>query len=274
MIPDVLTSQLRDESAGISEGMRVLRIATHNEARSRGLGTALLEGIREEFASEVDWLGTGYGVTPELVRFWNRCGFRTVHLSTRRNETSGEHSVVMLDPTSEAGRRLHDRHAEWFLDRIEGMLTDPLDDVDPDVVTSALGSVEATPNLDLSDWEWRFLAGLPHGASIVDTSPRPLRRVVLRYLVDGGVAAVNNEAATASAGAPDERTMDTETELTVRQRRLLIRKVLQAQSWGTVTEALDFPGHSACMRALGTAVGPLLSRYGNETVASERERFE
>ncbi|MFB6086935.1 MAG: GNAT family N-acetyltransferase, partial [Haloarculaceae archaeon] len=106
MIPDVLTSQLRDENAGVPAGMRVLRIATHHAARSRGLGSALLDAIRAEFADEVDWLGTGYGATPDLVRFWAANGFRTVHLSTRRNETSGEHSVVMLDPTSDAGQRL------------------------------------------------------------------------------------------------------------------------------------------------------------------------
>ncbi|MFB6086934.1 MAG: tRNA(Met) cytidine acetyltransferase, partial [Haloarculaceae archaeon] len=157
----------------------------------------------------------------------------------------------------------------WFLDRIGGMLTDPLDDVDPDVVASALGSVAATPDLDLSGWEWRLLAGLPHGTSIFDTSPRPLRRLTLRYLVDTDGGVVLGESGE-GADAADERS----DLLTARQQRLLVRKALQGQSWGTVTEALDYPGHAACMRALGSAVRPLLSRYGPPIVERETERFE
>jgi tRNA(Met) cytidine acetyltransferase len=101
MIPDVLTSQLRDEDAGVPEGLRVLRIATHHAVRSRGFGSRLLAEVREEFADAVDWLGTGYGATPELLRFWRANGYSAVHLSTTRNDASGEYSAVMLAPTSE-----------------------------------------------------------------------------------------------------------------------------------------------------------------------------
>src|SRR5699024_869756 len=47
LLPDVLTSQLRDERAGIPTGWRVLRIATHHDARSRGFGSYLLDAVRE-----------------------------------------------------------------------------------------------------------------------------------------------------------------------------------------------------------------------------------
>ena len=254
MIPDVLTSQLRDEDAGAPEGLRVLRIATHHAVRSRGLGSRLLAEIRGEFVTDVDWLGTGYGATPELLAFWRANGFSTVHLSTTRNESSGEYSVVMLDPTSDAGRELAERHARWFLDRVAAMLSDPLDDVEPDVVRATLRSVDATPELALTDWEWRLLAGMTSGAGIFDTSPRPLRRLTVRYL--------------AAAGPPDDE------PLTVRQERLLVRKALQGLSWGAVAEELDFHSHGQCMRALGEATRPLLSRFGGSKVAAELERLK
>ncbi len=71
MLPDVLTTQLRDFDAGIPTGMRVMRIATHHAVRSSGLGSRLLAEIRREF-SDLDWLGTGFGATPELLRFLAR----------------------------------------------------------------------------------------------------------------------------------------------------------------------------------------------------------
>jgi len=260
MVPDVLTSQLRDEDAGIPVGERVLRIATHPAVRSRGFGSRLLREIERERGPEVDWLGTGFGATPELLRFWRSNGFSTVHLSTSRNDASGEYSAVMLCPTSDAGQELADRHARWFCRRLPSVLSDPLDDADPDVVRETLASVDATPELDLDAVEWRHLAGLPHGASVFDTAPRPLRRLTLRYLVD--------------AGAEPPSGGDSSAGLTTRQERLLVRKALQGQPWADVTEELAFVARSECMRALGGAVRPLLSRYGGSIVRDELERFE
>ena len=259
MVPDVLTSQLRDEGAGVPVGERVLRIATHPTIRSRGFGSRLLREIERERGPDVDWLGTGFGATPGLVRFWRSNGFGTVHLSTSRNDASGEYSAVMVRPTSDAGRELAERHARWFCRRLPSVLSDPLDDADPDVVRETLASVDATPELDLDAVEWRHLAGLPHGASVFDTAPRPLRRLTLRYLVDDD-------------GEPPSS--DDGRALTARQERLLVRKALQGQPWGDVTEELEFVARSECMRALGGAVRPLLSQYRTPVVAEDLERFE
>jgi tRNA(Met) cytidine acetyltransferase len=253
---------LRDEGAGVPVGQRVLRIATHPAARSRGFGSRLLREVETEFGDEVDWLGTGFGATPGLVRFWRANGFHTVHLSTSRNDASGEYSAVMLRPTSDAGADLADRHARWFCRRIPSVLSDPLSDADPDVVRETLAGVDATPDLDLVDEEWRHLAGLPHGASVFDTAPRPLRRLALRYLVDAG----GRLAGDATEGA--------EPPLDPREERLLVRKALQGSAWSEVTTELAFDARSECMRALGRAVRPLLSRYGSALVRDELERYE
>jgi tRNA(Met) cytidine acetyltransferase len=252
MVPDVLTSQLRDEDAGEPVGQRVLRIATHPAVRSRGLGSRLLAEVREEFADRVDWLGVGYGATPELVSFWRENGFAAVHLSTTRNETSGEHSAVMLDPCSEAGNALLDRHAGWFLRRLPGMLSDPLSDLDPDVVRETLRAVSGTPALDLDRWEWRVAAGVPAGAAILDTAPRPFCRLALRHLV-----------------APDDPDL-----LSDREERLLVRKALQARRWSTVADELGFHSRSTCMRSVGEVAGDLVDAYGGDVAGAERRRFE
>ena len=245
MIPDVLSTQLRDESAGVPVGQRVLRIATHAPVRSRGLGSRLLSDVREEFHDSVDWLGVGYGATPELLWFWGRNGYRTVHLATSRHATSGAYSVIMLDPSSTAGEELATRHTDWFCARIAPTLSDALDGCDPDVVRATLRAVDGAPAPTLSAWEWRLVAGVPRGAAIVETNPEPFRKLAVAHLV--------------SPADPDA--------LSDREERLLVRKVLQAQSWSASSEA--FESDRQCKRALSDIAETFTKLYGEDWIQAE-----
>ncbi|MFC4246286.1 tRNA(Met) cytidine acetyltransferase TmcA [Natribaculum luteum] len=251
MLPDVLTSQLRDEKAGDPTGVRVMRIATHHAVRSRGLGSRLLECVREEFLETVDWLGTGFGATPGLLSFWRENGYGTVHISTTRNDTSGEYSALMLAPTSDAGSRLHDRHADWFARRFAAVSSDALDDLESDVARELLRSVDATPPLALTDHEWRVVAGAAYGPGLFDVDPGPFRRLVVRYLVDD----------------PDE------IDLSAREERLLVLRALQGREWPAVADRLEYHSAGQCMRALGDALCPLVDRYGTDVAHEVRDRF-
>jgi tRNA(Met) cytidine acetyltransferase len=250
MIPDVLTSQLRDEDAAVPVGWRVMRIATHHACRSRGLGSRLLQEVRREFESEADWVGVGYGATPELLSFWRANGYSTVHLSTTRNDTSGEYSAVMLDPLSHLGERLHDRHADWFAARIPDVLSDALDDLDPDVARAALRSCDATLALDLSASAWRVIAGAAHGPGMFSVDPAPFRQLATHQLVCG----------------------DTDL-LSDREERLLVEKLLQARPWDDVADDLAYVSTSQAMRSLGDALRPLVREYGSEAARDELRRF-
>ncbi|MEF8899619.1 MAG: tRNA(Met) cytidine acetyltransferase TmcA [Halovenus sp.] len=247
MLPDVLMGQLRDEAAGEPVGHRVMRIATHSAVRSRGLGSRLLADIRAE--CDGDWLGVGFGATPQLVRFWADNGFRTVHVATTRNDRSGEHSALMLAPLSPAGEGLLDRHTDWFLRRVPATFADALSDLDPDVVSEVCRATARSPRLDLTDAEWRVAAGLAHGTAVFETAPRPARRLTFRALCDGSVPSAH-------------------------EGRLLIRRALQGTDWETTATALDYDATRACKRAFGAAVGRLVDRYGTETARREQERFE
>jgi tRNA(Met) cytidine acetyltransferase len=279
MLPDVLTSQLRDEDAGVPTGYRVMRIATHHAVRSRGLGSRLLDAIRSELRrrdplrerrdtktatdravpepaatdteAAVDWLGVGYGATPALVSFWRENGFSTLYLSTSRNETSGEHSVVMVDALSAAGEALRDRHTRWFCDRIEGVLSDPLRDVDPDVVRASLRAVDASVPLSLTDREWRVAVDASVGPGLYSVHPSVFRRLALRALVGSRHEGVLGPA----------------------QERLLVRKVLQAHPWPAVADELDYVSPSECMRSLGDAYEPLVEREGDESATEHGRRY-
>lgn len=256
MLPDVLTSQLRDENAAALTGGRIMRIATHPAVRSRGLGSLLLESLREEF-SDRDWLGTGFGATPELLRFWTRNGYSPIHLSTTRNESSGEYSVLMLNPLSEAGRDLRTRHARWFLQRVGDQLSDALSDADPDIVRSVIRAVDAEPTAapTLSDRDWRVVADTAFGPGLYATAPGAFRELALAWL-----------------HAPE--TTGGGTDLSTREQRLLVLKVLQGRPWREVIDVLDYPSHREGMRALGRAFRPLVTAWGSPLAHRLRDRYE
>ncbi|ELZ94161.1 hypothetical protein C440_11088 [Haloferax mucosum ATCC BAA-1512] len=250
MLPDVFTSQLRDEDAGVPVGYRVMRIATHHAVRSSGLGSRLLSEIRAEFETDADYLGVGFGATPELLSFWRENDYGCVHLSTTRNDTSGEYSALMLHPLSDLGRELHDRHADWFCDRIGDVLGDALSDLDPDVARAALAAADTDYDADLSAYEWRVVVGASYGPGLYTTAPGAFRRLALAHLTSPGRAS-----------------------LSARAERLLVRKVLQTRPWPDVADELDFHSTAQAMRALGDAYEPLVDEYGGDAAREERDRF-
>ena len=256
MLPDVLTSQLRDPAGAAPVGYRVMRIATHHAARSWGLGSRLLSRCKAEFQDAVDWFGVGFGATPRLLSFWRANGYRTVHLSVTANATSGEYSALMLSPTSPVGRELTDRHVRWFRKRIASQLSDPLSDIDPDVVRGAIAAATLPnengpkPALALDDRGWRLLAGVAYGPGTYEAAPHVFRRLAMAHLVDP-VA-----------------------DLSSREERLLIRKALQGAPWATVADELGFVSERQCKRAFGSIARAFCAAVDTDVVADERRRYE
>ncbi|WP_049899526.1 tRNA(Met) cytidine acetyltransferase TmcA [Halococcus agarilyticus] len=252
LLPDVLTSQCRDLEAGVTTGRRVLRIATHPAARSRGLGSRLLDEIRSASEDdEIDWLGVGYGATPQLVRFWARNGFSPVHLAITRNDRSGEHSALMFAPLSESGHALRDRHARWFVGRIGGLLTDSLADLDPDIVRTVMAASAVTTPLDLSAHEWRTIAAAAYGPGLAAIDPDAFRRLALVHLTD-----------------PES------SHLSAREERLVVARILQGRPVERVANDLGYVSTRECLRALGDAYRPLVDRYGDRVAHEERDRYD
>ncbi|RZU98082.1 tRNA(Met) cytidine acetyltransferase TmcA [Spiribacter vilamensis] len=98
--------------AGIADaaryyGWRIQRIAVHDDYRRRGIGRRLVEAARRDaMAAGMDWLGTSFGMTTELLDFWTACGFRPVRVGNRRDASSGTFSVILLSALNAAGEAL------------------------------------------------------------------------------------------------------------------------------------------------------------------------
>ncbi|KAG6446928.1 hypothetical protein O3G_MSEX004678 [Manduca sexta] len=56
----------------------------------------LLRRLSEVRAEHLDYLGTSFGLTEELLKFWKSQKYVPVYLSQKANELTGEHSCIML----------------------------------------------------------------------------------------------------------------------------------------------------------------------------------
>jgi N-acetyltransferase 10 len=56
----------------------------------------LLLPLTEVDAPKLDWIGTSFGLTLSLQKFWTRAGLRLLYLRQTKNELTGEYSAIML----------------------------------------------------------------------------------------------------------------------------------------------------------------------------------
>ena len=262
MVPDLLTSQLRDETAAKPVGLRVVRIAVHHACRGRGLGTHLLERIHAAVRDEVAYFAVGFGATPRLLRFWRRAGYRSVHLSTTRNDTSGAYSAVMCRPAGDIGEALCERHATALARRERDALSGPHSDVEAAVVRGVLSACPVEWPVALTDDEWRAVVAAAVGPGRYEVTPGAIRDLAYAALLGGR-----------AVGEPDPGSVTPETGLTVAQERLLVRVVLQGHDPDDVSAELGYESKKTCLRALGTALEPLIERFGTEVAHRERDRL-
>ncbi|XP_055705720.1 RNA cytidine acetyltransferase isoform X2 [Phlebotomus papatasi] len=58
----------------------------------------LLKRLSERRPEKLDYIGTSYGLTLDLLRFWKKFRFVPVYLSQKENDLTGEHSCIMISP--------------------------------------------------------------------------------------------------------------------------------------------------------------------------------
>ena len=142
-----LVAQMLCFQAGLEEAcelrsLRISRIAVQPNWQQQGLGQRLITQMKQQGA--VDFLSVSFGYTPELLAFWQKCGFILVHFSESKEASSGCYSVVALCPLSKVGRVFVQR-AEKQFQRNLPLSLHPL--------ATQFARTEIDWTLDSSDWQ-------------------------------------------------------------------------------------------------------------------------
>lgn len=75
---------------------RIQRIVVHPLVQTQGLGSQLLSFVLQDLLGQQYLIGSSFGATLALAKFWQKAGFSPVKLSHQHEQASNEVSVLML----------------------------------------------------------------------------------------------------------------------------------------------------------------------------------
>ncbi len=225
IIPDRVIKYWRVREFAKMRGWRIVRIATHPQVQRKGLGSKMIEFICEEAKKRgYDWVGTGFGVNPELLRFWLRNGFIPVHISPERNPVSGEYSILLIKPLTEEAKRLVMYMNREFRLRLINSLCGPYFDLEYEVARMLLEDwgepvfEDYKPRLTKAQLE-RLIA-YAYGPMTYENVVDALMELVKAYFYD---------------------TSKRRPKLLPLHEYMMIVKVLQSKSWKLAAQELKMP---------------------------------
>ncbi|HYW91739.1 MAG TPA: GNAT family N-acetyltransferase [Gammaproteobacteria bacterium] len=254
LLPETLAAHAGLRRAPLLRGARIMRIAVHPAVQRRGLGTRLLEAILAQAERDGrDYLGSSFGATLPLLRFWLARQLRPLRVSVSRGTTTGEHSAVVMRPLTPRGRELYHEARRRYLDELPRQLGDALHDLEPSLAALLLQRVAASgePIIDPGDREDLVACGF--GRRLPETCVGALWRLALAVLRE-----------------PDARAL-----VEPPGRDLLVLRVLQHRSWKEVADVLGLAGRAAAVALLRDTLRPLLRQFGDagtRSLATSLER--
>lgn len=76
----------------------------------------LLKRLHERKPEILDYIGTSYGLTQELLKFWKSQKFIPVYLSQKENDLTGEHSCIMIASLNAERVETKDWLQQYYID--------------------------------------------------------------------------------------------------------------------------------------------------------------
>ncbi len=211
ILPNKLTLNYGIASIAKVKGIRIVRIATHPSLWGKGFGSKALRKVIEEAQNRgYEWVGTSFGASEELVRFWMKNGFIPLYLSPHRNPISGEYSVVMGYPLSERVRKVFTFANCEFKRRLVTALHDIYFSLEPSTARYLLlkGFCREKPRLTRS--QRMRVKGFARGSFTYEASCDAIYEITKAYFLDSSEEKPNLEKKT---------------------EEMLVAKVLQGKSW-------------------------------------------
>jgi tRNA(Met) cytidine acetyltransferase len=107
MLPQNLGLHFTQEQAVKMHYLRIVRIAVSANCQRQGLGIYLLNELYNYAQTKkFDFIGSSFGASNDLLRFWSDAGYQFVKLGHKKDAASGEYSAIVLKALSESAETL------------------------------------------------------------------------------------------------------------------------------------------------------------------------
>ncbi len=171
------------ELAATLKYSRIMRIAVHPKLQAQGLGSLFLEQVViKEKSQQIDAIGTSFGASIDLLRFWERAGFSMVRLGFTRDHASGTHSAVMLMPVTSLGNKVYRNVQSRFQRYLPGWIDEIYGNI-PDDMLAYLDKIKQIDNMELTEDDWKDAASFAQSHRGYESCMWALKKLVHQYPV-------------------------------------------------------------------------------------------
>lgn len=235
LLAQTLTFHAGCEDAATLRYARVMRIAIHPQLQGQGFGSYLLaEVVKQEEQQDADAIGTSFGSTPELLRFWQRAGFELVRIGFTRDHASGTHSAVMLKAYTDEGKRLLNDVQQRFQRGLPDWLSGPLSDL-PGTMKNYLDGITQMSAAGLNDADWQDINSFTSSHRGYEACMAAIKRLL-------------------------ESHSDALGQLTESEQQLVDTRVIQGLSWGETVKITGLSGKSQALQQLREAIEKIVNK--------------
>ena len=227
------------------KGLRIVRIAVHPQMEDKGFGSHILQKICSEAESlGYDWVGSGFGVTHQLLNFWVKNGFIPVYMSPAKNIVSGEYSVFVVKPLTKKAWKLVERLSLEFRLRLIEALFDTYFDLEPKTAQLLLYNFPETHKtlIEFSKTQFSRIQAYVKGLITYEAASDTIKNLVKIHFLSSGYARLKLQPQIESA---------------------LIAKCLQGKSWDK-TAILSGLKPTTIKSVLRETVKEMFKHYGEK----------
>jgi len=219
---------------GITQGAmqscaRILRIAVHPSLQQQGIGLSLLSFAQKWSAQlKLDYIGTSFAAAPELVSFWRKADYLPIRLGVTKDASSGTHSLLAVQPISEAAKSWHQCAIALFSANFLSQRVEQFNQLESEL----------------------FIALFQYSSAQLDLSeqiPSSFRDLQLSCYCQGGLG---YDLAIASIESWFSKWVVSDDFIYDQAAALAVVKVLQKQSWDMVVAQFSLPSRKHAEHAL------------------------
>lgn len=152
LLAQTLTYHCGVENAACALSHRIMRVVVHPQCQHQGIGSLLLESLSNSLKKqEIDILGASFGLTKELAKFWEKNKFEIVRVGLKKEQSSGEHAAVYVQPFSEVGNFIVNKALQRFESHFPLLRATVLSEIETGFIVMPLSDL--TEPLSETEWE-------------------------------------------------------------------------------------------------------------------------
>ncbi len=231
LIAQSLTFHSGFELAATQRFARIQRIAVQPDLQQQSFGSQLLNWIVDWATTHAfDHLSASFAGSDYLLRFWLKNQLQVLRIGTRKDKSSGQHSLMVNLPLSQQGEELHHQIQTDFHKQVKVQLSRQLNQLDASLVAILWPQIVVTKSIQ----------NIKQSLSAYINAHRGYENV--EYLL------IELLHTTSLKG------------LTQQQQRCVIEKIIQNHSWQSIVQTHQFSGQKQAQTFLKNCICDLLTK--------------